>query len=62
MSMKEHHHNLPEIDTAGNIIFGTDVTSRYTFDSGQRDTIYDVSRIVLKPGFRRNNWSTCYFF
>ena len=41
----------PEIDTAGNIISGTDVTSRYTFDDGQRDTIYDVSRIVLKPGF-----------
>ena len=41
----------PEIDTAGNLISGTDVTSRYTFDDGQRDTIYDVSRIVLKPGF-----------
>ena len=41
----------PEIDTAGNLISGTDVTSRYTFDNGQRDTIYDVSRIVLKPGF-----------
>ena len=41
----------PQIDTAGNLISGTDVSSRYTFDSGQRDTIYDVSRIVLKPGF-----------
>ena len=41
----------PEIDTAGNLISGTDVTSRYTFDSGQRDTLYDVSRVVLKPGF-----------
>ena len=41
----------PQIDTAGNLISGTDVTSRYSFDSGQRDTIYDVSRIVLKPGF-----------
>ena len=41
----------PQIDTAGNLISGTDVTSRYTFDSGQRDTIYDVSRIILKPGF-----------
>ena len=41
----------PQIDTAGNLISGTDVTSRYTFDSGQRDTLYDVSRIVLKPGF-----------
>ncbi len=41
----------PQIDTAGNLISGTDVTSRYTFDDGQRDTIYDVSRIVLKPGF-----------
>ena len=41
----------PDVDTAGNIISGTDVTARYTFDNGQRDTIYDVSRIVLKPGF-----------
>ena len=41
----------PQIDTAGNLISGTDVTSRYSFDNGQRDTIYDVSRIVLKPGF-----------
>ena len=41
----------PEADSAGNLISGTDVTSRFTFDDGQRDTIYDVSRIVLKPGF-----------
>lgn len=41
----------PEADSAGNLISGTDVTSKFTFDNGQRDTIYDVSRIVLKPGF-----------
>jgi hypothetical protein len=41
----------PDIDTAGNLITGTDVTDRFTFDDGQRDTIYDVSRLVLKPGF-----------
>ena len=41
----------PEIDSAGNLVSGTDVTNRFTFDNGQRDTIYDVSRIVLKPGF-----------
>ncbi len=41
----------PEVDTAGNLVSGTDVTSRYTFDDGQRDTVYEVSRIVLKPGF-----------
>ena len=41
----------PEVDTAGNLVSGTDVTTRYTFDDGQRDTVYDVSRIVLKPGF-----------
>lgn len=41
----------PEVDTAGNLVTGTDVTSRYTFDDGQRDTVYDVSRLVLKPGF-----------
>ncbi len=41
----------PEIDSAGNLVSGTDITNRFTFDNGQRDTIYDVSRIVLKPGF-----------
>ena len=41
----------PTIDSAGNLISGTDVTDRFTFDNGQRDTILDVSRIVLKPGF-----------
>ena len=41
----------PNVDSAGNLISGTDVTARYSFDNGQRDTLYDVSRIVLKPGF-----------
>ena len=41
----------PVADKNGNLITGTDVTSRYTFDDGQRDTIYDVSRIILKPGY-----------
>ena len=41
----------PTIDSAGNLISGTDVTDRYSFDDGQRDTLYDVSRLVLKPGF-----------
>ena len=41
----------PDVDSAGNLISGTDVTARYSFDNGQRDTLYDVSRIVLKPGF-----------
>jgi len=43
----------PDIDSAGNLISGTDVTDRFTFDNGQRDTVYDVSRIVLKPGFEQ---------
>lgn len=43
--------NPPVIDTSGNLISGTDVTYKYKFDDGQRDTYYDVSRIVLKPGF-----------
>ena len=43
----------PDVDAAGNLISGTDVTDRFTFDNGQRDTIYDVSRIVLKPGFEQ---------
>ncbi|QDH50587.1 strucutural protein [Synechococcus phage S-B43] len=41
----------PQVDSAGNLISGTDVSNRFTFDNGQRDTLYDVSRIVLKPGF-----------
>ncbi|MAH09429.1 MAG: hypothetical protein CL961_07160 [Euryarchaeota archaeon] len=41
----------PTIDSAGNLVSGVDVTERFTFDDGQRDTFYDVSRIVLKPGF-----------
>lgn len=43
--------NPPKVDTNGNLISGTDVTNSFTFDDGQRDTFYDVSRIVLKPGF-----------
>ena len=27
------------------------VTDQYTFDNGQRETIYDYSRIIRKPGF-----------
>ena len=40
----------PTVDSVGGLVSGTDVTSRYIFDDGQRDTYYDVSRIVLKPG------------
>ena len=43
--------NPPVVDTAGNLVSGTDVTYKYKFDNGQRDTYYDVSRVVLKPGF-----------
>ena len=43
--------NPPDVDTNGNIVSGTDVSYKYNFDDGQRDTLYDVSRIVLKPGF-----------
>jgi hypothetical protein len=45
----------PDVDTAGNLITGKDVTERFTFDDGQRDTLYDVSRIVLKPGFENTS-------
>ena len=40
----------PVVDKNGVIVTGTDVTNRFTFDNGQRDTVYDVSRLVLKPG------------
>jgi len=43
--------NPPVVDSDGVLISGNDITSRFTFDDGQRDTFYDVSRIVLKPGF-----------
>ena len=42
----------PTVDKSGNLVSGTDVTNRFTFDDGQRDTVYDVSRIVLKPGYQ----------
>ena len=41
----------PTVDVNGNLVVGTDITNRFTFDNGQRETFYDVSRIVLKPGF-----------
>ena len=41
----------PTVDVNGNLVVGTDITHRFTFDDGQRDTFYDVSRLVLKPGF-----------
>jgi len=40
----------PQVDAGGNLISGVDVTNRYTFDNGQRDTYYDIARLVLKPG------------
>ena len=40
----------PTIGAGGNLISGTDVTNRYTFDNGQRDTHYDIARLILKPG------------
>lgn len=43
--------NPPKVDSNGNLISGTDITYKFTFDNGQRDTLYDVSRLVLKPGF-----------
>ncbi len=43
----------PTVDRDGNLVNGTDVTDRFTFDNGQRDTLYDVSRLVLKPGFNQ---------
>lgn len=41
----------PTVDSVGKLISGTDVTERFTFDDGQRDTFYDISRLVLKPGY-----------
>ena len=42
--------DAPTVDKNGVLVSGTDITNRFTFDDGQRDTLYDVSRIVLKPG------------
>ena len=41
----------PVADVSGLLVSGTDVTDRFTFDDGQRDTFYDVARIILKPGY-----------
>lgn len=41
----------PVVDAFGNLISGIDLTDYFTFDDGQRDTLYDVSRIVLKAGY-----------
>jgi hypothetical protein len=41
----------PTVDVNGNLVVGTDITNHFTFDDGQRETFYDISRIVLKPGF-----------
>jgi len=41
----------PVLDDQNNIIDGFDITDHFTFDDGQRDTFYDVSRLVLKPGY-----------
>jgi len=40
----------PVVSSTGELVTGTDVTDKFTFDDGQRDTFYDVSRLVLKPG------------
>lgn len=43
--------NPPILDDQNTVIEGFDITERFTFDDGQRDTFYDVSRLVLKPGY-----------
>ena len=47
--------NPPIVDTEGTLVSGEDITNRFTFDDGQRDTFLDVSRIVLKSGFDAPN-------
>jgi len=41
----------PVLDDQNNVIDGFDITDRFTFDDGQRDTFLDISRLVLKPGY-----------
>ena len=41
----------PILDDQNNVIDGFDITERFTFDDGQRDTFIDVARIILKPGY-----------
>jgi len=40
----------PKVDANGLLIEGKDITQNFTFDDGQRESFYDVSRILLKPG------------
>lgn len=43
--------SAPTVNDNGDLIDGKDLTQQFTFDDGQRDSFYDVSRIVLKPGY-----------
>lgn len=43
--------SAPTVNDSGDLIDGKDLTDQFTFDDGQRDSFYDVSRIVLKPGY-----------
>ena len=38
------------VDAAGNLISGTDVTDKFVFDSGMRDTHYGIATLLLKSG------------
>ena len=43
--------STPTVNDTGELIDGKNLSDQFTFDSGQRDSFYDVSRIVLKPGY-----------
>jgi hypothetical protein len=43
--------STPTVNDNGELIDGKDLSDQFTFDDGQRDSFYDVSRIVLKPGY-----------
>ena len=44
----------PTVNEAGEILgdSGTDITDYFLFDDGQRDSLYDTSALIRKPGFR----------
>ncbi len=44
----------PSVDEDGTILgnSGIDITDYFLFDDGQRDSLYDTSALIRKPGFR----------
>jgi len=47
----------PVVSSTGELVTGTDVTDKFTFDDGQRDTFYDDFSISFKTWIRNPHWT-----